>query len=497
MSGKKKRLFDDLLAEDDPGEQTADIIADRQGLLVAPEADEGWMQNRRPDTWKDTAFDAAGAWANSALQGMGINPSETLDAIGGKEPGDRLRLQLQTGRSASPYATGAADIAGSVTTGVPLGMLGVGPAAQGFLGGFGATEGDLGEKVRGGTFGAIAGKVGDEALKGASGVLNDAAERYGRELGERELVRSGATKADLDRLDKLGGRQVYAEGQERLGLTGSPKRTLKKSEKLISDLEDTRAELGAAAPNVDARTLSAQLLGTANKHPGITPMENAAANMSGYVDNISNPQGQALWDDVNGQRKYYGKKTNFTSGTPESELRQDAYTAYNDQMGNALDRVDPGSGQAWRQAGRDENVAIEMGDISRGAVDRARTQDWSPIRAMRQAAGRAIEHPGIARGARNFAENSADLADALQLGTGAAGGRFGAETEERVQNSEETTEAALTLLQSNPRALGKYAYELSEAAASPSRNAVTAAITKLTMTDENFRTNILPQLTLR
>jgi hypothetical protein len=466
MSGRKRR-FDAALAEED------------DGTLVAPVADESWEQHLPEGSWKDTATDAAGAWANGVFQGVGINPAEVLDATGGQELGDRLRMKLQTGRQASPYAAGLGDFTGELTSQVASGL---GPLAGGALSGWGNTEGDLATKATGAAVGGAMGKAGGMLTGKLSSLLREGSEAAGRSAMNKGLEQSGAEAADLRRLDQLGGREYFAEGAQRLGLTGRPGKVLTKAEKLAQQLEEQRAGLvGDAPPDIDPRALGASVRGAADRYPGITPVANAADNAAGYVDNIDRG-GRAGWDDVNAQRKYWGDKTNFASGTPEANMRKGVYGAYNDEMGDALSLRDAGAGDAWRQAGRDEQIAIELGDIASKGVDRARGREFSLTGTPARLLGDMVNGPGPAKLSAALQGGGSKLAGAFPAGV--AGGNAGAATADQV----------LDALQNSPQLLGRYTDQFAQAAGSPSPGAVSALIERLTMTDPDFRTQVLPQL---
>lgn len=440
-------------------------------------------------SWKDVALEGAGDAAYSAAHGvftgLGFNPSEVA-------PGIAARQLL--GQERSPYSSAAGGFAGEVASQVATG---VGPVVGGALSGIGNTEGSLEQKAVGGLAGGAMGHIAGAATGKLSQALGLGADAAEREAMNRGLTQSGATAADLRRLDELGGRQYFAEGANRLGLTGRPGKVLTKAERLAQDLEAQRAGLvGDAPPDVDANALYSSVAGSSQRYPGITPIRNATERMAGDVDNIANSSGNAApWDAVNGQRKYYGDKTNFASGTPEANVRKDVYRAYNDEMGDALSLKNPGAGDKWRQAGMDEQIAMEMGDIASGGVDRARNRDFSFTGAAARGIGDLVGGPlpkqaqaGLQRGA----------AAGLPPLVGPTSGQFAEKMvpqRSQPENSEDTVEAALTLLQTNPKELGGFSSKIAEAAASPERNTVRALIQKLIMTDETFRTQILPKLT--
>jgi len=59
------------------------------------------------------------------------------------------------------------------------------------------------------------------------------------------------------------------------------------------------------------------------------------------------------------------------------------------------------------------------------------------------------------------------------------------------------TEAALDAMRNDPQALGPYLQQIAQAAGSREPDAVSALITRLSRTDPNFRTQVLPALRAR
>lgn len=495
MSGRKRR-FDALLAEDDepvddgfqpftgpeqiPLEETSSAGEPRWGASANP--DSGWLERGR-----EGLGDAMYSGAHGVFTGLGMNPSELSP---------RIAARQLLGQERSPYASAAGGFGGELAV---QAASGVGPVLGGALSGIGNTQGELEDKAVGAAVGGTLGKVGDVAMGGLSKALGLGSQAAAREGLNRGLTQSGAETADLRRLDELGGREYFAEGQKRLGLRGKPQKVLSKAEQKVADLEAQRAEIvGSEGPDVDASALYSSVAGASQRYPGISPVRNATEKMAGDVYNISQPRGAieaAPWDKVNAQRQYYGDKTNFASGTPEANVRKSIYGAYNDEMGDALSLRDPGAGDAWRQAGRDEQIAIEMGDIASKGVDRARNRDFSftgtPARMLKD----AVSGPGPKELQAGLLSGASMGARGMQEMSGPASGQFASAMAERSgAGNPDTAEQALTLLQSNPRALGGFASKFAEAAASPTRDAVTALIAKLTLTDQDFRTRILPQL---
>jgi hypothetical protein len=606
VSGGKKRRFDAALLEDDQQPRRFDDAlsgGDDDGFRpwTGPEtlplenaqmsrpsgleniSDEGyeWLRGGAKG-----ASDAAYSGAHGMFTGLGLNPSGWNDEIAAR--------QLM-GQERSPMASTVGGIGGEVLSQAATGM---GAIAGGALSGFANTEGDIIEKGKGAVAGGALGKGGELVAGAVASVLQKGADALKRGAMNMGLRRSGATTENLRELDKLGGREYFAENAERMGLTGRPGRVLSRSEELTPYLDQERVALvGPNPPDVDARALGATVRGAADRYPGITPVRNAAnragrdaeslgmspglrdeetwmirdgmrdmapfreayASAPGQTADIaagrvptnqgqpfdpiqlgtpspeladkgikqtlwdgrhrlqaareagapgilastdygtpevlplSHQTGAAPWGDVNKQRQYYGDKTNFASGTPEANIRKDIYRGYNEELGDALSLQNPGAGDKWRQYGRDEQVAIEMGDIASGGVDRAAAREPGLFATPARMAGDMLRNPAPAKFASAMMGDAAQ--GAREFPAGVMGGQAGSELVEAHGNN--TTDEALTLLQSNPRELGAYSSKFAEAAASPQRDAVTALINKLIMTDPDFRKNILPKLKAR
>jgi hypothetical protein len=455
-----------------PLEQTSEAGEARWGASADPNST---LLERGIEGGRDALYSGA----HGMFTGLGVNPSEFSPSIAASH---------QMARERSPYAAPVGNIGGEMLS---QGVAGVGPVVGGALSGFGNTEGDLEQKARGAVVGGTLGKVGSTLTNKLGALLGRRAANAEREAMERGLIQSGAQRADLKRLDELGGREYFAEGAKRLGLTGRPGRVNNKARELTEGIEAQRAEIvGDMPPDIDPRALGASVRGAAQRYPGITPVANAADRMALDAEGLAARGGAAPWQKVNGQRQYYGDKTNFASGTPEANVRKDVYRAFNDEMGDALSLQNPGSGDKWRQLGNDEQIAIELGDIAGGAVDRARTRDFSFTGAAARALGGIANGPGPAKLSALTQRAGQGLANAFPVG--AASGNAAGMIEERADK--QVTERALDALHGNQQLLGTYASRIAEAAASPEPGAVNALIVKLIQTDPDFRTQVLPRL---
>lgn len=457
------------------------------------------------------ASDAAFAAAGGVMTGLGMNPRDTL--------GDQAGGRVQLAHERRPWVSGGAQVVGEAVT---QALLGLGPIAGGALSGFGNTEGSLNDKATGTVLGGAFGKIGNVAVGKLSSLLGRGAAAAEREAMNQGLMHSGATRGDLKRLDDLGGREKFAEGAQRLGLTGRPGKVMDRATAVDKAANAERAAIEQAADvdalAVDPAAVRGNMVGrVAAQFPGITPAHNAANVAAGYVDNIApEPGAGAPWRQLDKQRQYWGEKANFASGTPENQVRQQMHGAVNEELGDALSLQTPGAGDRWRQLGRDQQVAKELGSIATAGADRAR--EWGvgdalavggggalgallggyssiPAAAATLAAKRGLQSNQhllmqggsklgslLARGGQGFADNVA------QPALGSLGGQLGAAANPRLDQS------ALDMLRAGGQDLGPYKSQFAEAAGSPEPGAVSALVAELIQTDPVFRTQVLPQL---
>ena len=117
------------------------------------------------------------------------------------------------------------------------------------------------------------------------------------------------------------------------------------------------------------------------------------------------PERTMGWDTVNDELGLMGKKTNFASGTPESEARAGWYGSVNEALQGAAEQAEPGAGNAWRAAKEREHVARMWHDIAnkaetRGVANRKFGLTDTVLAAGGAAAGGAIGGvPGAIAGA--------------------------------------------------------------------------------------------------
>lgn len=489
-----------------------------------------------------TAGDAAIGAAGGVMTGLGLNPREMLgDAVGGR---------VQMAHENSPWAAGAGQVVGEA---VPQALLGLGPFVGGVLSGVGNTEGTSEDKLRGGIAGGIIGKVGSATVGKLTSLLRRKGAEYLEQRATRGLMKRGASPENLANIDAEGGRIPFYNSVRRLGIDGKPLEAARTAERVANEKEVERAVLEARHAGVRLDPYAtAGAVRTANPYPGVARMNRAANRAADDVMSqaplgptglpIPGPRGGLPLKAADVQRSYYGSGTNFASGSPNQVMGKRVHGALNREMEYAMNQAKPGEGTLWRQAGRDENVAITMRDAARAAADRARAaprrvSDWGTagilplINANRHAVAEKV-YGGLQRGA-NIGEGSLAVLNAARapqvvgghvgaaaapaLGTpeaqrlpgyvtGPAGMLRGDVSAPAIQHLTENMpgaenlvgldQAALGLLQSPSQGaeLGRFRSQLAAAAGSSEPGAMKQAILRLVMTDPEFRANALPLL---
>lgn len=513
MSGGKRR-FDDALQDDGSGggrrfdaalsegdQPTYGYDSQDQGALTLPDLPTG-----PPSTALDTAKDAVTGLAEGAYRGVGIDPAQLF--------GDRAAMQMQAAHSASPTASRIGEFGGEAgiqTLGgralSPL-LKGakVAPAAagalSGLLSGVGNSSGSATDRARAGLGGAAAGAVLAPVIGGATGKLSSLLENKAPQLAENQathgLMNRGAQPSDLARLDELGGRQQFYDDANRLGIKGKPAEAAPVARQVANDAEATRAAIEArnAGVQVDPNAAAAAVRG-ANPYPGVQRMDRAADRAANQVQQAGPGLGA-----MDTQRAYYGNSQNFASGTPNAQLGKGIHGAINNEMEDAMNLANPGDGSAWRQAGRDERTGIELGGFAQKAADTQRAAPWTPGEVATGGLSRLINNNrhAIAEtgygAAAGMANGGAKLGSLLQGAPAAFSGDVGGKYSSENSKPLRVDQAALDLLGGGSKGaeLGQWRDQIAQAAGSPDTGAVQATITRLTMSDPEFRIKILPLL---
>lgn len=441
------------------------------------------------------ALDAVRGVAAGVLTGTGTN----VDTPESRQSAQRSPWLYGGGKLGSEVGAQAALIP-QRAGGVAMGALG------GLLSGYGNTQGSTTERLQGAGEGALigagAGRAGElvgDAAGGLSSLLKRKAGEYGYEQASQGLIKLGADAGDLKYLDDIGGadgRQRFYDDGKRLGINGRPKAAVGQAQAANDAASAQRQAILAQSPDgppqIDPAALRARVAG-ANPYPGVEALDSAAGKAADQVA-AQAPDFQA----VDRMRGYWGKKANFASGTPENTLRQNIHGGISDELDEALTLQNPGSGDAWRAAGRDQQSAIELGEIAQSAADKARVgrsgQDTLFGTLKR---GVYDEYaPGMKERAYGAASNLSSLGSAVAGGARQlpnAGGAIGGEL---APQPVQLDQSVLDLLHSPSQGseLGQYRAKFAAAMGQRGQGNVQQLLSELIQTDANFRTQILPLL---
>lgn len=487
-----------------------------EATMEAPVADESWQADYEKTRGGplNALKDAANAFGEGAYKAIGLDPTDLF--------GDKVGARIQVAHQASPMLAGASKFVGEA--GVQAG-LGLGPVAGGFLSGIGNTKGSLQDKAAGGVVGGVLGKAADVVARPLTGLLTKGINRARSKAVDEGLKHSGATEADLLDFDKQGGRDLFAEGAERLGLTGRPSNVAPRAKEVAAAQQAERRALEQQA-NVDTLAVDpANIRAGIEDHssyiaPGVNPMQRAAQNAAEYVDNLNTPQG-VPWRQADKQRQYWGNKTNFASGTPENSLKKGVHRVLNDELSGSMSQRAPGTGEAWRKAGLDEHTAIELGEMAARGAGRAPalTKGDVGLSLLGGAAGSLMggafggtagamaglgARSAFAANKHAIAQKGAQASGLLQKFVrgglnsslpGVAAGNAGAGLA-KPRTPAEQTQTALDLLYSPSQGaeLGRFKALFAQAAANPDSEATQKLITRLRHTEPEFVRTILPIL---
>lgn len=529
MSGGRKRRFDDALAEDDaPSGRRfeAALMEDEQpsygyeskgavgfqpwqqpGDAGSPTITSGSERSRyvNPerqgfgDRVSDTMSDTLQGAASGTFAGLGVNASDFSPAVAARQ---------QLAQDRSPLAAGGGKLVGeaAIQTAAAPAALARAPAAagalSGLLSGVGNSSGGFEDRARAGLGGAAAGAFMGHAVSQPTGALSSLLERKGQQYAENQathgLMNRGAEAGDLARLDKLGGRQQFYDDANRLGIKGKPQSAAPAARQVAENAEAQRAAIEArnADVQVDPRAAAAAVRG-ANPYPGVARMDRAAQRAAQGVQQAGPSLGA-----MDTQRAYYGNASNFASGSPNQVLGQRVHGAINGEIEDAFNLANPGDGSAWRQAGRDERTGIELGGIAQRGADRAAAAPITGGDVWTGGLTRLLNNNrhGIAEAgygaAANVAQGGAKLGSLLQGAPAAFAGDVGGQYSAENSAPPKLDQAALDMLSGSSQGaeLGQWRDQIAAAAGSPSPGAVKDTITRLTMSDPEFRTKILPLL---
>jgi hypothetical protein len=441
--------------------------------------------------------DGAYAAAGGVFRGLGVNPADWSPEIANR---------LQLGEERSPTASGIGNFVGesAIQTAAAPAALARAPVAMGAIGGalsgLGNSSGDLEERVRAAGGGMALGAFGGKAADMVTGRLSSLLARKGGQYGEQQaihgLMNGGATDGDLTRLGNMRPVQQWYDDAQRLGIKGKPQAARDAANQVVQSAEAQRAAIEArnAGVQIDPNAAAAAVRG-ANPYPGVPRMDRAAERAAQGVQQAGPSFGA---QDL--QRSYYGNSANFASGSPNQVMGQRIHGAINNEMEDALNLAEPGAGSMWRQAGRDERTGIELGNIAQKALYRGAAAPitggdvWTGgLTRLLNNNRHGIQETLYGAG-KNVAQGGAKLGSLLEGApaafTGAAAGGYAAEN----AAPPKLDQAALDLLSAGGSELGQWRDQIAAAAGSPAPGAVKDTITRLTMSDPEFRTKILPLL---
>ena len=101
----------------------------------------------------------------------------------------------------------------------------------------------------------------------------------------------------------------------------------------------------------------------AEESPEVLAAREAASNARG---NLTPAPRYQTWEDLDILRRDWGNKAKFPPGSPQQQISADVHGAVADQMENVMGRrLGAESAGKWRQAGRDERVAIALREIAK------------------------------------------------------------------------------------------------------------------------------------
>lgn len=467
---------------------------------------------------REAASDGTYSAAGGVLSGAGINPGQAL--------GTNVANRLDEAQARSPTASGVGKFGGELgvqlaATPAKLGAL-LSGAVGGGLSAVGNTAGGLYDKAKAGLQGSAIGAGAGYAAGKLASLLGSAAEPLERAGNRQYLRQGGAATSDLNRLDRTvpGGAQAVAQSGRAQGIgdgfLAGPSGYQNDAQRAIESMDARRAVLSQGAPNLDPNALAASIRqGGAGHLPASTDgaagaLRSGVEREAAAAQQLGSPQNGVPWDEANKLRQFYGDRANF-SNNPNvvDRTRMGMHGGVNDEMEQALSLQNPGAGEEWRGLGRSERDAMSIQDI--GARAENRGGGVGLMDAGLAAAGYAGGGPGggalsVLAGRAAKAAAPAMMKNAAFAGSNVAGGvgqlspllasASGTASGDYASKPLRVDQAALDLLGGGSKGaeLGQWRDQIAQAAGSPDTGAVQATITRLTMSDPEFRIKILPLL---
>lgn len=449
----------------------------------------------------DGLNDAAHAAAGGVYSSIGVNPGQAF--------GQNVNARLAAGNARSPMPSMVGKLGGEalmqgMALPARLGAVASG-AVSGGLSAIGDTAGGAWDKTKAGVQGLIQGGSLAGLLHGAGKFVGAAEDPLARSANRSYLRQGGGTTGDLNAFDKNipGGAQGLAERMQDQnvgnGFMAGPGSYQNDAQKLIDTADTGRTALAQGAPQIDRAALTSAVTdagnqGVPNTAQGLPGRIRAnVATEAGAMSSLNPGQPGVSFGEANNYRKLLGDKTNWANDPNANDAAfQRMHGALNGEMSDALTLQNPGAGEQWRNFGRNERDAIAMQQMAA----RGENRGGGGITVPSAASGVA----GLLRSNSNaIAKNVANAGAGFAANTGAAapvaaaiGGTYGGEK----AAGADPVQSAMNYIYSPSQGaeLGPYKALFMQAAGSGDKDAMKALVQRLTMTDTDFRTNVLPLL---
>lgn len=449
----------------------------------------------------DGLNDAAHAAAGGVYSSIGVNPGQAF--------GQNVNARLAAGNARSPMPSMVGKLGGEalmqgMALPARLGVVASG-AVSGGLSAVGDTAGGAWDKTKAGVQGLLQGGSLAGLLHGAGKFVGAAEDPLARSANRSYLRQGGGTTGDLNAFDKNipGGAQGLAERMQDQnvgnGFMAGPGSYQNDAQKLIDTADTGRTALAQGAPQIDRAALTSAVTdagnqGLPNTTQGLPGRIRAnVATEAGAMNSLNPGQPGVSFGEANNYRKLLGDKTNWANDPNANDAAfQRMHGALNGEMSDALTLQNPGAGEQWRNFGRNERDAIAMQQMAA----RGENRGGGGITVPSAASGVA----GLLRSNSNaIAKNVANAGAGFAANTGAAapvaaaiGGTYGGEK----AAGADPVQSAMNYIYSPSQGaeLGPYKALFMQAAGSGDKDAMKALVQRLTMTDTDFRTNVLPLL---
>lgn len=487
-------------------------------------ARQQWHESQARSPWLTGSMQALGG-APAAMAAGGWKGAMALGGLSGVLGGD----PRDAGEAAQAFAGGAA--AGGALHGMGEGMGMTSQLAGAASRGLGNIANDARNVALGGTGGDFQKAARMRGLDYIDTELPQSAEKLGltnrfmpqspgQYARKADAVRETAGKAEGAALDEAGQNVAtytpvddLAEGLRRRG-GASRDGTIEgvAEDTRLGQMADTLlSERGTPAMKRAPELDSNDMLyggGTEVLEPGpeFIPTGGIAPGSAGLMSPRElNTQKSAYYD-----RGY--KQSGMSDETAQlgATANREAGSEARDQLLAALDYAPEGVKPRYEQAAKTYGEAATIGDMTRNraAANKAPTQGQGFFGTMMSPATKLAKDygPDLAANVSRLGERAAGGVErmtgaAAPYGRAAGGAAFqpGAQLAGQLSSGSDevpqgAAEAALIDLHTGGQALGQYQAEFAKAASSPDKGAVSTLITRLTMTDPQFRANVLPRL---